>query len=397
MEWDIENKLIIFEVSGTIKSPRTYRYENNYLTIAGQTAPSPGIALRGAKLAFRGHDILVQHIRTRVGDDVGGVYCDYRDGINASAGRGYVPSNVVIDHCSISWAVDENTGIGGEGTHNITYSNNIIAEGLGNSCHSKGEHSKGMLIGGGGTNISILKNLFAHNRSRNPEVYASNVAIINNVIYNPGPDFNILFIPSGGIVEYSVVGNITKPGPNTGQYPSTKTPAFYGSNPAEGSKIFFKNNRVGNYAPRKNDPIDWSLVYKNPKTLTPEDYKVSSPSIWPSDVTVLSTDQLQDHLLTNAGARPADRDPVDARLISEVVSGKGNLIDSHADVGGWPTLPKSYRKLSLPSNPHKDDDRDGYTNLEEWLHYMAAIVEGSDILRSPSKISNPENFRIKKN
>ena len=80
---------------------------------------------------------------------------------------------------------------------------------------------------------------------------------------------------------------------------------------------------------------------------------------------------------SSAGARPADRDSADRRIIENVKTGKGKLpIGSQDEVGGWPELAENRRKLTMPENPDADDDGDGYTNLEEWLHGFAAEVEG---------------------
>ena len=77
----------------------------------------------------------------------------------------------------------------------------------------------------------------------------------------------------------------------------------------------------------------------------------------------------------HAGARPAERCPVDARVVDQVTSGTGGIIKSQEDVGGWPALAENCRELTVPNNPSGDDDGDGYTNLEEWLHAFAAEVE----------------------
>lgn len=81
-------------------------------------------------------------------------------------------------------------------------------------------------------------------------------------------------------------------------------------------------------------------------------------------------------VLKQAGARPADRDNVDNRIIKDVRNGTGRIIDRTLDVGGWPTLAVNRTSLAIPANPNSDKDGDGYTNIEEWLHQMAAKVEG---------------------
>lgn len=82
-----------------------------------------------------------------------------------------------------------------------------------------------------------------------------------------------------------------------------------------------------------------------------------------------------DWVLANAGARPADRDPVDARVVTSVRERTGAIIASQEDVGGWAELEETHRELTLPGNPNSDEDGDGYTNLEEWLHGYARAVQ----------------------
>jgi hypothetical protein len=85
--------------------------------------------------------------------------------------------------------------------------------------------------------------------------------------------------------------------------------------------------------------------------------------------------EVREWVLATAGARPMDRDPVDVRIIREVHDRTGNIPSSQEDVGGWPELAKNHRDLELPANPNSDDDGDGYTNLEEWLHGFSERVE----------------------
>ncbi|MFQ6024714.1 MAG: hypothetical protein ACE5NW_18530, partial [Acidiferrobacterales bacterium] len=95
-------RVCVFEVSGTITLTRNLWIANPFITIAGQTAPSPGITIRGAALGIETHDVLVQHLRIRVGDDPNGPDPENRDAIRVEDKWG-----IVIDHCSLSWAIDE--------------------------------------------------------------------------------------------------------------------------------------------------------------------------------------------------------------------------------------------------------------------------------------------------
>jgi len=103
--------------------------------------------------------------------------------------------------------------------------------------------------------------------------------------------------------------------------------------------------------------------------------QVDAPPISVPGLVPLPSDAVYDWVIATAGAWPADRDPVDARIIADVEGGTGQIIASQADVGGWPALAENTHTLELPADPNGDDDGDGYTNLEEWLHQQAAAVE----------------------
>ena len=195
---NVEGKrIIVFDVAGIINlDGDNIDIRNPNVTIAGQTAPSPGITIIKGGLVVRANGVIIQHLKIRTGD-LGEAFRSGRDidGITTIAAH-----NVVVDHCSLSWATDENLSASGprftgenledwrNGTSkNILYSNNIIAEGLSFSTHAKGEHSKGSLIHDNVSGIYIYSNLYAHNFERSP-LFKGGVqgSIINNLIYNPG-------------------------------------------------------------------------------------------------------------------------------------------------------------------------------------------------------------------
>ena len=110
------------------------------------------------------------------------------------------------------------------------------------------------------------------------------------------------------------------------------------------------------------------------KRVHPEKSRVTEPPVIVPGLKVKPVGEVRDWVLANAGARPADRDPADARVARSVRARTGTIIKSQTDVGDWPELAKNRRKLTIPENPNGDGD--GYTNLEEWLHRYATEVEG---------------------
>ena len=145
-------RVCVFEVSGTIRITSDMMVRNGNLTIAGQTAPSPGITIRGAALRIQANDILVQHIRVRAGDDTNGPDPDNRDSLKIEGSDSRQVKNIVIDHCTFSWAIDEIASVWGW-HDNITFTNNIFAEPLNESLHmsddgrTREKHGFGVLLG----------------------------------------------------------------------------------------------------------------------------------------------------------------------------------------------------------------------------------------------------------
>ena len=190
-------RIVVFEVGGVIDlGMKELRITEPFLTIAGQTAPQPGITFIRGGLTIATHDVVVRHIRMRPGDGDKPKWSGDIDAITTVRGA----RDVIVDHCSLTWATDENlsassTRFLGESeqqwmeaaSRRITYSNNIIAEGLANATHAKGEHSKGSLIHDHVNDMLIVGNLYAHNYERNPLFKGgARGQVINNLIYDPG-------------------------------------------------------------------------------------------------------------------------------------------------------------------------------------------------------------------
>jgi len=355
-------RIIVFEVSGTIQLQSNLSITNPYVTIAGQTAPSPGITLRGATMQVRTHDVLVQHLRVRVGDN--------QVVQNPDATWVYDSAyNVVIDHNSFSWAIDENMSCSLPGTRDITFSNNFVTEGLSNSVNTKGEHSKGSLMYDDIKDVALIGNLFAHNKERNPQISSNNrTLLVNNLNYNPGNYKGGIYFTIGnqhGPSYSSVIGNVGIPGPDTDSgwkmiyiYPGVQ----------DGQQVYVSDNLGPNYSSSNS----WAVVNNQAGSRV----VASTPPVMTSPLTIRPSSTVEGWVLQSSGARPADRDSVDERIVNEVRSRTGNIIDSQNQVGGWPVLAQNYRTFNAGSNPNGDDDGDGYTNIEEILHQMAAQVEG---------------------
>ncbi|HQI43666.1 MAG TPA: pectate lyase, partial [Dysgonamonadaceae bacterium] len=198
-------RTIIFNVAGTIFLKSNLRITNGDITIAGQSAPGKGICIAGGPVTLNSNNIIIRYLRFRVGDKTEG----QPDGLGGSQNK-----NVIIDHCSISWSVDECCSIyGGE---NLTVQWCMITESLRTAGHSKGKHGYGAIWGG--SKASFHHNLLAHHESRVPRLgpHVSTqereyVDMRNNVFYN----WAGAGCYGGEGMKVNIVNNYYKPGPAT--------------------------------------------------------------------------------------------------------------------------------------------------------------------------------------
>jgi hypothetical protein len=350
-------RIIVFEVGGVVDlQKKTITISEPFMTVAGQTAPSPGITIIRGGLIIATNDVLIQHIRVRPGDAGEAKRSGWEpDGIATNAAH-----NVVIDHCSISWSVDENLSASGprhEGpentSRNITFSNCIIAEALNDSSHSKGAHSKGSLIHDCCSNIAIIGNLYAHNVARNPYFKALSTGVVaNNVIYNPGRRaVQVDWPPSewrDQVVQpqnarISIVGNVMIHGVDTQKDLALVCPK---------GDVYLEDNVATD---RDGAPVRLTSGRVN---------ILKGKPIWPDDFKPLSADRVVDHIVNYVGARPQDRDDVDRRIIREFQQRKGRIIDSQEEVGGYPKVKMTRRELVIPKQ-----------DIESWLAGLASDLE----------------------
>ncbi|MBD3418540.1 MAG: hypothetical protein GF398_00330 [Chitinivibrionales bacterium] len=362
-------RIVVFEVGGVITLSSSITIRNPYITIAGQTAPSPGITITGRRgINIRTHDVLIQHLAVRMSDKrepwISSDATEERVSMSIyDRYRGC--QNIVVDHCTFQWhngKVSLWTG-GDDLHHDYTFSNCIIAEGLQWSIHHEGAHSKGMLIGDYTTNVSVIRSLFMHNWDRNPACKGrTRTLLVNNVVYNPGANAIVGTMGTyyGGTrsIRIAAVGNVLKSGANT----SLLWRAFISASGGGNSKFYYADNVVDKAWDVHNTDLQYIVSF-------PQE------AMWTDPLTVLHSSEVNACLSANVGPRPADRDTIDARLIREWQSGAGRIINSPDDVGGLPIRDSSSRAFDIPANPHGDDDGDGYTNIEEMLHQMAADLE----------------------
>jgi pectate lyase len=247
-------RVCVFEVSGTIRLTADLMVRNDFLTIAGQTAPSPGIILRGAALRIQASDVLVQHLRIRVGDDAVGPAPANRDALKIEGSSTKTVRNIVVDHCSFSWAIDETVSVWGP-HDNITFTNNIFAEPLDESIHPTDDgtgiekHGFGVILGSAaGSSVTMKGNLFAHQVERNPLSRASELVFVNNVVYNRGTMDLDIQGEGGAASRNTVLNNLFIRGPS---YSRDTSPIYIRTSGSltlgSGSRVYQTGNVAQNY------------------------------------------------------------------------------------------------------------------------------------------------------
>ena len=333
-------RIVTFAVSGDIHLTAPLNIRNPYLSILGETAPGAGITLRDHNVFVEADHTVIRYMRFRLGSAAGAE----ADALGAKR-----CGNIIFDHCSISWSVDENASF-----YNITDATIqwcIISEALNASVHHKGQHGYGGIWGG--RNVSFHHNLFAHNNSRNPRfdhprLYhgqelltgRGTVEFVNNVVYNWG----MKAIYGGEEGWFNVVENWFRPGPATrhldGEWLDISTSSTTSMIP--GSFYISENEydvsavRKGGLEGRKPDyrkMEEWEDRYEDASVVTPFAVKV--------DLAVQDAEDAYKDVLRHAGASKK-RDAVDRRIIREVRKGKAfntgsvtglpGIIDSENDV-----------------------------------------------------------------
>lgn len=377
-------RVIVFRVGGTIRLKEALYIHHPFVTVAGQTAPGDGVLIRDFGLTLLTHDVLVQHLRFRPGDQ-GSVKGEDNDGIGV-LGKAYGGDvhHVVLDHLSVSWAEDENVSVLG-GARDVTVSHCLIAEGLNRSRHGKKTHSTGLLVDDAET-ATVYRCLLAHNGFRNP-VFLNNhekrkvlAEMVESAVYNWGDLATEATDYTGDAAEglrLNLVDNLYRPGPD--RNPDFPFPIAVGR---EGRpRLHLRGNRL-----YPEGPFDEELVAGIDFPLAKEGLLAPAPFPTPATQNRPSRPPDWEDRLRNVGATRPRRDAVDRRILEEARTGAGRIIDRPEDVGGYPDLaggtpPIDTDRDGMPDdwesgqglNPRDpadgNDDRngDGYTNLENYL------------------------------
>lgn len=349
-------RIVVFDVGGVIDFGRSVLTINEpYLTIAGQTAPSPGITLIRAGIDLKGHDVILSHIRVMTGADGQAHY----SGWEADAFSTVAAHHVLVYHCSFLWALDENMSASGprfsgktvaewraNTSHDILFRDNLAAEGLAFASHPKGEHSKGSLIHDNATAITFYRNIFAHNEERSPLVKGgAQVLMINNLIYDPGHKavhYNLMNLEWTGqpyvTGQITAVGNVMRGGLSTDPGLPFLTLGgdgdleFYGRDNRAVDQFGVKLPMFGRYGETA------AKLIEAPAPLA----KLDGYQILPSG-------EVETSVLQTAGARPWDRAPDDIRILFFVAEGRGEIIDDEHQVGQGYPHPEETRAVFDPS------------------------------------------------
>jgi len=331
-------RIVVFEVGGVIDmGAQPLKITQPDLTLAGQTAPNPGVTIIKAETTIATHNVIIQHLMFRPGEfgrpKKGG---GDQDGISTLAGA----RDVIVDHCSFSWATDENLSASGPrftgatvqdwraGTsQHITFSHNLIYEGLSHSVHEKGEHSKGSLIHDNTSGVLIYGNVYASNRQRNALFKGgAQGAMVNNLIFNPGDravHYNLIANEWEGrphqTGRLALIGNVLQHGPDT----VAGTPLFMLLQ--QGDVALYMADNLASTVSGQAAP----QIGSAPGT-TGSIIPTQQPEL-PAGLKIRPAAGLAQTLPAVVGARPWARDPIDARLLANMAQGQGRIINAETE------------------------------------------------------------------
>ena len=392
------DRIIVFDVAGIINLKEALVFSKN-LTIAAQTAPGDGVVLYGNRVSFTGaSNLICRHLRIRMGTNGP----DGKDAAGIANGE-----NMIFDHLSVTWGRDENFSINwdSKGTlpRNITIQNSILGQGLQN--HSCG----GLIQTDTESGITLFRNLYTDNKTRNPKVKGLN-QFVNNVVYNwgSGAAYN-MGGDSSGQSETTIDDNYFIVGPvdnwqnvrqednsiKVEKVPMSPTPPFLGGNAdfrAYYKGNYYDNDKDGSLNGFELTRANWAEYCKGEPTF------LSAPSDkHPAISQQTSATEAYNWIVKNVGASLPARDEVDQYLIDELTSlgKKGTIIQNEQDVqqfslGGVGTIQNGEKPLDSDNDGMPDEFEDkygldkndpsdaakiannGYTNIENYIFTLDA-------------------------
>jgi len=330
-------RTIVFDMAGTINLVSRLNINKSFLTIAGQTAPGDGVTVGGHSTVVSGNNVVVRYLRFRVGDTNCPAIQDDALWVDKT-------SDVILDHVSASWSVDETLSVTESNRVSVQWS--FITESMKNSCHEKGAHGYGSLIRYGTGQVTYHHNLYAHHDSRNPRV-GDNIGLdfVNNVIYDWGGESSYSGPAEEGSPRVNYVGNYLVAGPMTA---SSKLRAF--SSGGVTTQIYQSNNLIDGDKDGVRDGAnnEWAMFIGSYTKREPARFEFAQVSTHDAPTAY--------ELVLKTAGNSLKRDSVDERVAGEVRSGTGRHINSQTEVGGFPVL--------NPGPALNDADNDGIP--DEW-------------------------------
>lgn len=383
----------IFRVSGTIVLEELPLVAiHPYLTIAGETAPGGGIAIRNGplqlrpSLEIRTHDVIVRHVRIRPGPHEVKSCCSGAIGVYTRASR-----DIIFDHISASWGSDET--MDSEFAERLTVQWSIFSEPLFSGGPGKSTRARNMLLTKGG-DFSVHHNLFSHSIFRNPQLApqepGTTIEVVNNLLYSPRWQYVVALDNRWTEVAANIIGNFKL----TGKTIDSDQLVHLFDNKKNGYRLFLQDNIDEDNRATEDLPEEYVLAYEH------REYAVDTPVVTPM-VHADPATTVYETVLQHAGATRPVRDEVDLRIVQEVRDRSGRILKRNPEkVGGWPTLASGtpYEdqdmdgiaddwELRMGLDPTDEDDGyldkdgDGWTNLEEFLHELAGDGVGMSVLK----------------
>jgi len=354
-------RVVVFEIGGYIDLKSDLVIGEGKVTVAGQTAPSPGVIIRGGGIAIRSSDVVIEHLAVYPGSASDPAIAENRDGISlyGSPSRQNWVRNVVLRHVSVGWGIDENIGVQGL-VDGFRLEHSLLAEPLRRGGHPKGMHAMNLLLGNTVRGVELLGNIMATGDQRNPRLTQGNiVSMQNNFIYGFGRaathiDSSKEVLNPGAI---DIIGNAYRATSDSrcGQPMIDIGVGFFDRQPR--TAVFLRDNiSIGSPGGCGRTAAEPKAADLSPERVAPTPQWLLKPaaSVYPA-------------ILATAGARPAERNPIDRRILAAIADDSARQIDDEAAVGGWPALAPQTRPLSLPVPTPARLDRAGAQTLARWL------------------------------